>query len=468
MPQMSSKNIKLNNEGKVISVIGQVVEVEFIEQKPSIHDLLFMKDNTNARLEVYSSSGKNRFYCLVLSYEQLFYRGAIVVNSGEQILFPAGHEILGRVVDIFGNPLDGKGEVTVKSKSPIHENSAINGRILTKKEILPTGIKIIDVFSPLLKGGKMGLFGGAGVGKTILLTEILHNIVGRSVDKTVSVFAGIGERSREGLELYQSLVSSGVMQNSTLIFGPMGENPATRFLAAYSAATLAEYFRDFEENNVLFFIDNAYRFAQAGNELSTLTSNLPSEDGYQATLEREMADFHERLISTQNAEITTIEAVYVPADDILDHGVQVLFPYLDAIIVLSREQYQKGILPAVDILSSSSTTLTTRIVGEKHFDCVLRAKSMIKQAESLDRIVSLVGESELSAEDQLIYRRARKIKNFMTQRFFVTEGQTAQKGVFIPVQNAIDDLLGIIDGKYDHIHEDKFLYIGNVSEIKVE
>jgi F-type H+/Na+-transporting ATPase subunit beta len=467
MPKNIS-NTKQENEGVIMSVIGQVIEVEFRGDKPSIHDLLVMKDQPDTKLEVYSSSGQNTFYCLALSNDEYMYRGAIVVNTNEQILFPVGNEILGRVVDIFGNPIDGGKPIKSEKSRNIHEASALSENIIASQEVLETGIKVIDMFSPLLKGGKMGLFGGAGVGKTILLTEILHNIVGRFVDKSVSVFAGIGERSREGLELYQALINSGVIQNSSLIYGPMGENPAVRFLAAYSAATLAEYFRDEAKKDVLFFIDNAYRFAQAGNELSTLTSSLPSEDGYQATLESEMAEFHERLVSTRKAGITTIEAIYVPSDDILDHGVQVIFPYLDAMVVLSRQMYQQGILPAVDILSSSSISLHPKMVGQKHFDCALRAKGILKKAESLERIVSLVGESELSGEDQLIYRRSKKIKNFMTQRFFVTEAQTAQKGVFIPMKSVLEDLTGIIDGKYDHIPEEKFLFIGAVNEIKVE
>lgn len=470
MANTTSKDTTSPNksDGRILSIIGQVIDVEFQHEKPQIHDLLTLKDQPEVKLEVYSSSGSNTFYCLSLGKEEFLYRGAILTNTNEQILFPTGKELLGRVVDIFGNAIDGKEEIVTKEKTNIHNRNLQKKSIETKEEVLETGIKVIDLFSPLQKGGKMGLFGGAGVGKTILLTEVLHNIVGRFVDKTVSVFAGIGERSREGLELYQSLVSSGVMQNSTLIYGPMGENPATRFLAAYSAATLAQYFRDQMKSDVLFFIDNAYRFAQAGNELSTLTSNLPSEDGYQSTLESEMAEFHERLVSTKEADITTIEAVYIPADDILDHGVQVIFPYLDAILVLSRELYQQGILPAVDILSSSSTTLHPKVIGEKHYETAIRSKSVLKQAESLERIVALVGESELSSEDQLVYKRARKIRNFMTQRFFVAQNQSAQKGVYIPLKQVVDDLNGIIDGKYDHIPEEKFLFIGSVTEIKAE
>lgn len=453
------------SEGTIVSVRGHVVEVFFPYDKPQIHELLTLQDDTQSKLEVYASSNEDTFYCLCLTDYTTIARGSVVVSTGSQILFPTTVDLLGRVVDIFGNPLDAKPPVVAKEYHPIHETSDLSSNIQTKQQILETGIKVIDVFSPVLKGGKMGLFGGAGVGKTILLTEVLHNIVGNVSNKSVSIFAGVGERSREGLELYKSLEASGVMSNSTLIYGPMGENPAIRFLAGFAGVSLAEYFRDRLQKNVLFFIDNAYRLAQAGNELSTLTGNLPSEDGYQPTLESEMAEFHERLVSTDNAEITTVEAIYVPADDILDHGVQVIFPYLDAIVVLSRELYQRGVLPAVDILASSSTTLHPRIVGATHYECALRAKSILKQAESLERIVSLVGEAELSPEDQLIYKRARKIRNFMTQRFFVTEAQSAHKGVSLPLQKVIEDLNGIIDGKYDNIEENQFLFIDSVETI---
>jgi F-type H+-transporting ATPase subunit beta len=454
-------------EGKIESVTGHVVEVSFMNQKPEIHEMLVLKADPTCKLEVYASSSSHVFYCLCLTDYTNLSRGAIVVATGEQILFPVSTSLLGRVVDIFGNPLDGKPPIQVKEYRSIHTSSNLSTDTNIKQEILETGIKVIDVFSPVLRGGKMGLFGGAGVGKTILLTEVMHNIVGNALNDSISIFSGVGERSREGLELYKSLEASGVMSNSTLIYGSMGENPAIRFLAGFAGVSLAEYFRDTLRKNVLFFIDNAYRLAQAGNEISTLMSNLPSEDGYQPTLESEMAQLHERLLSTNAAEITTIEAIYVPADDILDHGVQVIFPYLDAVVVLSRELYQRGILPAVDILASSSTTLHPKIVGDTHYDCALRAKSVLKQAESLERIVSLVGEAELSNEDQLIYKRARKIRNFMTQRFFVTESQSAHKGVVIPLQKIILDLTSILDGKYDHISEDKFLYIGSVDELQV-
>jgi len=456
------------NIGEIISIKGQIVEVKFFNRKPAINDLLFLQGDPDIKLEVYASSGPDTFYCLALSRTNKLFRGAKIVNSEMPILFPLGEELLGRVVDIFGRPIDSGEDIKTQEVSPIHQKTGRRVHIETKQEVLETGIKILDTFAPLLKGGKVGLFGGAGVGKTILLTEVLHNVVDKANQSTVSVFAGIGERAREGLELYEALKESGVSPYSSLIYGPMGENPSVRFLTAYSATTLAEYFRDKKGKDVLFFIDNVYRFAQAGNELSILTGIIPSEDGYQATLESEMADFHERLVSTEDGIITTIEAIYVPNDDILDHGVQAIFPYLESVVVLSRNLYQQGLLPAVDVLASSSTSLNPNMVGDLHFEVAIKAKSMLKQAERLERMVSLVGEQELSNEDQLVFRRAQKIRNYMTQSFFVARSQRGEKGVYVPLKEAVEDLKGIIEGKYDHIPEEKFLFIGAVSDIKNE
>ncbi len=303
------------------------------------------------------------------------------------------------------------------------------------------------------------------MGKTILLTEIIHNVVVLRQSKTVSVFAGVGERSREGHELYETLSSKNVLSSVALVIGAMGENSVIRFLTGYSAVTIAEYFRDNLQKDVLFFIDNIFRFAQAGNELSLLMNSIPSEDGYQATLASEMASFHERLSSVTTSAITTIEAIYVPNDDILDQGVQAIFPYLDATIVLSRSVYQEGHLPAVDILASSASSLNPDVVGQAHFDTALEAQSVIKQAVALERIVSLVGESELSTEDRLIYQRARKIKNFMTQSFFVAENQTGRKGVYVERNSTVEDVAAILAGKYDNVDEQKLLFIGNLKEI---
>ncbi len=451
--------------GKVIGVRGHVVEVAFVNEKPAIHDVLELQEDQNVRMEVYGSAGPDTLYCLALSSTEKLFRGARVLNTDTPISFPVGDELLGRAVDIFGFPIDGEHEMKTEEVWPIHRSHPSAEDIPAQQALLETGIKIIDMFAPFLKGGKMGLFGGAGVGKTMLLTEVLHNIVGRPGKKTVSVFAGVGERTREGLELYQALEQSKVLSDSTLIFGQMGENPAIRFLSAFSAVTLTEYFRDVKKRDVLFFIDNVFRFAQAGNEISTLTSTLPSQDGYQATLESEMAEFHERLVSTQSGVVSAIEAIYVPADDLLDHAVQSIFPFLDSIVVLSRSVYQQGLLPAVDILGSSSTALSASIVGERHFTIALRAKSVIEQSQNLERIVSLMGETELSREDQLIFRRGRKLKNYMTQRFSVAETQHGAKGAYVPIETTVKDVELILAGKVDHIPEEKFLFIGGLKEI---
>ncbi len=460
----------INMKEEVVGVIkvikGQVVEIRFSNQKPQISELLVLESNKDVKFVVYSSSHKDEFYCLSLSDSSILKRGDRVLGTGSPINFPVGKSLLGRVIDVYGNPADGGNPIKTEESMPIMKhNEAVSEFLSTDQKQLETGIKVIDVFAPMSNGGKAGLFGGAGVGKTILLTEILHNIVGRDKDNTYSIFAGIGERSREGLELFDVLKKSDIMPNVSLIFGQMSENPAVRFLTVNSALTLSEYFRDSLKKNVLFFMDNVFRYAQAGNELSVLTGMLPSEDGYQATLESEMAKFHERLYSTNNAKISSIEAIYVPADDILDRGVQSIFPYLESVIVLSRSLYQEGILPAVDIINSTSVNLTPEIVGREHFDVVIKAKAILKQAESLERIVSLVGESELSFEDQITYKRAKKIKNYMTQNFFVASGQKEKTGKFVEVKKAVSDLGEIVSGKTDNIPEDKFRFIGTLSEI---
>lgn len=455
---------KKQTQGRITRVKGQVVEILFDEQKPALRDLLYLEEDNEVKLQVHSSSGEDSFFALCLTNPEPLYRGAVVVSTGAPISFPVGENMLGRVVDLFGTAQDGKANIVTKDSMPIHRDFALVNRPTKKATIIQTGIKVIDMFAPILQGGKMGLFGGAGVGKTILLTEALHNVV-EQTQKSVSVFSGVGERSREGLELYQSLSQSGVMNSASLVFGPMGANPSVRFLSGFASATLAEYYRDVLGKDVLFFIDNVFRFAQAGNEISVLTENLPSEDGYQSSLESQIASFHERLLSNDKNNITTIEAVYVPGDDILDHGVQVIFPYLDSVVVMSRDIYQKGILPAVDILSSTSSALNVGTVGQKHYNIALKAKQLLKQAQNLERIVSLVGESELSPDDLVTYQRSKKLINYMTQRFFVAEGQKLSKGSYVQKKVTVEDVEGILMGKFDHISDEKFLYIGSASEI---
>ncbi len=454
--------------GKVIAIRGQVVEVSFTGDKPTVHDVLVLENNPLVKMEVYTSAGPDSYYCLLLTEGSTIARGNGVINTLKPVTIPVGPEVLGRVLDLFGNPRDKGGQIQTKDQWPIYRDAPMYSEINIPKEILVTGIKGIDLFCPILKGGKIGLFGGAGVGKTILLTEIIHNIIqmspGGASQKTLSVFAGIGERTREGQELVESLAASGVLPYASLVFGHMGENPALRFLSGATAITISEYFRDVMKKDVLFFADNVFRLAQAGNELSLLMNSIPSEDSYQATLSSEMASFHERLASTTQNTITSIEAIYVPNDDILDQGVQSILPYLDSTIILSRNIYQEGRLPAIDFIASSSSALAPEFVAIEHYKTALHAQSVMKKALSLERIVSLIGEAELNADDQLLYRRSKMLRAYFTQSFFTTEKQTGRAGKFVPLQTTVKDTGDILSGVYDALTEDKFMFIGEAKE----
>lgn len=452
--------------GKVISIKGQVIEVEFLEEKPKIYDVLEAKNDQSVKMEMYTSASPNSFYCLALTPVYKLHYGSVMVSTGQPIRVPVGHEMLGRVINTLGEPQDGLGEITAREMRPIIAKDLSFSQINIPREILETGIKAIDFFTPIIKGGKVGLFGGAGVGKTVILSEVIHNIVILHPEKNVSVFAGVGERTREGEELYRALLESKVMQGVTLVYGSMGENPAIRFRTAFTGVALAEYFRDVMGKDVLFFIDNVFRFAQSGSELSTLMNTIPSEGGYQATLTSEMASFHERLVSTLKNAITTFEAIYVPADDLTDSGVQAVFPYLDSGIILSRTVYQEGRFPAVDLLASTSSALNPDTVGEEHYETAIEAQTLLKRATSLDRIVSLIGESELSAEDQVVYKRAKMIKNYMTQSFTVVESQTERTGVQVSLKDTISDVQAILNGKADLLQPEDLLYIATLKDVE--
>ncbi|MBP8961196.1 F0F1 ATP synthase subunit beta [Patescibacteria group bacterium] len=463
---MTDNNI-INNDGDhgvVIGIKKHVLEVEFLgKTQPFIHEVL---KGEKSDLLVYRSSGRNRFYCIALGFAADFKRGSKVFCTGSTIRIPAGNSVLGRVLNSVGIPRDGGSQIDSEKKIPVYRESSNYDKISNSRTVMQTGIKVIDFFTPLLMEGKIGLFGGAGVGKTVLLTEILHNVINRGDNNTVSVFAGVGERTREGHELYSELAEKGVLSNTALVFGTMGESPSKRFLAAHSGVALAEYFRDEEKKNVLFFVDNMFRYAQAGNEISLLTKSIPSEDGYQPTLMSELSYIHERLISTKEAHVTTIEAIYVPADDLLDSAVQSIFKYLDSEIVLSRDVYQEGRFPAVDILSSDSSALSPTIVTSLHYKVALDARSLLKKAQSLERIVSLVGESELNEEDRTLYQRAQKIKNYMTQNFSVASKQTGKAGDYVPLDTTVADVKEILDGKCDKINADKFLFVAGLDSIQ--
>lgn len=444
--------------GTIISIIGQIVLVEFLGEKPSLHEVLTMQSNPSVLLEVYSSAGQNRLFCLCLTANDTLYRGDVVINTKKTLTIPVGEEVLGRVMNVFGEPLDSGAPFTNSPRSSLFSHEVRLPDVTRPKGILETGIKAIDFFSPILKGSKVGIFGGAGVGKTILLTELINNIVIQRHDDAVSVFAGVGERIRECRELYETFVDSGVINAVSLIFATMGENPALRFRAAIAGVTLSEYFRDVMAKDVLFFTDNVFRYAQAGQELATVMNILPSEAGYQATLSSEMSLFHERLYSTEHS-VTTFEAVYVPGDDTMDYAVQLIYPYLDSSITVSRSVYQEGRFPAIDLATSQSSAIIPSVIGEGHYMAILEAQKLLKEAQALERIVSLLGETELSSENRQVYHRAQLLKNYMTQDLHAVEHQTQKKGVYIPLAQTLSDVQKILHGDFDSREAISLLYL---------
>ncbi|HUW71919.1 MAG TPA: F0F1 ATP synthase subunit beta [Candidatus Humimicrobiaceae bacterium] len=450
--------------GYILSIRGEIVEVEFYKNPPFIGEILTLEEDPNALLEVYSISVKKTFLCLSLVKSNKLFRGARVKRTGKKLEVPVGKELLGRVIDIFGNPRDGLPPLKTKEKKLVYHSPPPYQEIVPGKELVETGIKIIDFFTPLRKGEELGIFGGAGLGKTVLLLELMHNIV--FFKKGVLVFAGLGERVREGHELYEKLKKNNVLNSAALIFGQMNESAAVRFKVGFVAATIAEYFRDFHRENVLFFIDNVYRFLQAGNELSTLLSVIPSEDGYQSTLNSEVGKLEGRLVSTKNGSITSVQAIYVPADDITDSGVQAVLPYFDSMAILSRDVYQEGRYPAIDILASSSSVIDPTILGQDHYEALLEAKKILERQKELQQIVSIVGEAELSIENRTIYHRARKILNFMTQNLFTVSEQTGLRGQYVKREETIKGVKAILEGKLDQSLEESFLFIGGINDLK--
>lgn len=450
--------------GTIISIRGDLVEVEFPESSLFPGEILVVKENPLLKLEVHSNPQKNIYLCIALCDPGKLKRGDFVISTEKPLQIPLGKELLGRAIDIFGIPIDGKGPFKIEKFKPIYLSPPPFSVTSFKREIFETGIKAIDFFTPLLKGGNLGLFGGAGVGKTVLLTELMHNIA--FYHKGYSVFAGVGERIREAHELYETLERTKVLPSVVLVFGQMNEPPSIRFRTAFTAVTIAEYLRDFEEKEILFFIDNIYRFVQAGNELSVLFSALPSEEGYQATLGSEIASLEERLISTKQGDLTSVQAIYVPADDFTDAGVQAIMPYFDSIVILSREIYQEGRYPAIDLLNSSSSAISPSILGKKHYELLIEAKKILERYSHLQKIVSLIGETELTQEDRIIYHRARKLLNFMTQNLHVVEDQTGLPGQYVKREETIKGVEEILAGTFDEVGDEKFLYIKSIDEIK--
>lgn len=449
--------------GKIIQIIGPVVDIEFKEGTlPPIYTALALKHGgETVVLEVMKHLEPGKVRAIALQSADGLKRGDEVENTGKPLSVPVGPETLGRIFDVTGHPLENS-ETKFKKYSPIHRHAPTFTEQATKTEVFETGIKVIDLIAPFIKGGKVGLFGGAGVGKTVLLMELIRNVAEESGG--VSVFAGVGERTREGNDLYLEMKESGVINKTALVFGQMNEVPGARARVALSALTMAEYFRDEEKRNVLLFIDNIFRFSQAGSELSTLLGRMPSAVGYQPTLATEMAELQERITSTKNGSITSVQAIYVPADDITDPAPATTFSHLDSTIVLSRALTEIGIYPAVDPLASTSTALDPKIVGQKHYEVARAVQQTLQRYKELQDIIAILGIEELSEGDRRLVDRARKIQRFLSQPFFVAETFTGRAGKYVSREQTIKDFEAILEGRYDDKPEDEFYLRGSLQE----
>lgn len=458
------------NLGKIIQVMGPVVDVQFTGEMPQINNALEIKvkpeDNNgveiNLTLEVSLFLGSGVLRTIAMDSTDGLTRGMEVIDTGKPISVPVGHVTLGRIFNVLGQPIDGKpleGEFEIL---PIHRPAPVLEDLNAETEILETGIKVVDLLAPYIKGGKIGLFGGAGVGKTVLIQELINNVA--QEHGGISVFAGVGERTREGNDLYHEMTESGVIKKTAMVFGQMNEPPGARMRVGLSGLTMAEYFRDKEHQNVLLFIDNIFRFTQAGSEVSALLGRMPSAVGYQPTLATDMGLLQERITSTKAGSITSIQAVYVPADDYTDPAPATTFTHLDATTNLSRKISEEGIYPAVDPLASTSRALTPEIVGEEHYRVAREVQRTLQRYNDLLDIIAILGMDELSDDDKLVVHRARRIRLFLSQNFHVAEQFTGQKGSFVKVSDTVKGFKELLEGKYDHLPEDAFRLVGSIEE----
>ncbi|CAT05340.1 ATP synthase F1 subunit beta [Mesomycoplasma conjunctivae] len=459
--------MKKNNIGVIIQILGPVIDVEFeANHMPPILsalEILPTEDHPEVIvLEVAQHIGDGVVRTIAMSMTYNLSKGMQVLDTGGQIKVPVGKEVLSRMFNVLGQPIDGGEKTQFSLKHSIHAAPPSYLEQKTTSEILVTGIKVVDLLIPFVKGGKIGLFGGAGVGKTVLVQELINNIA--TQHGGLSVFAGVGERSREGNDLYFEMKAAGVLDKTALVFGQMNESPGARMRVALSALTMAEYFRDVQNQDVLLFIDNIFRFTQAGSEVSTLLGRIPSTVGYQPTLATEMGQLQERITSTRSGSITSIQAVYVPADDITDPAPATTFSHLDAKTVLDRNIAALGIYPAVDPLASSSRILEPAVVGQKHYDVARQVIKTLQRFKELQDIISILGVDELAEEDKKIVARARRIRNFLSQPFFVAEKFSGIQGRFINLESTIESFAQLLSGRYDQVPEEAFLYVGDISE----
>jgi F-type H+-transporting ATPase subunit beta len=455
----------MENHGIITQVMGPVVDVEFAQELPKIHDSLIVERTDNERLvlEVQHHLGGNMIRAVAMSSTDGLSRGMKATDARAPISMPVGKATLGRMFNVLGEPIDGKGNIGAHETSPIHRKAPNFSEQSTETEVFETGIKVIDLICPFVKGGKIGLFGGAGVGKTVVIMELIRNIAAEHGG--VSVFSGVGERTREGNDLYHEMSESGVIDKTTLVFGQMNEPPGARLRVALSGLTCAEYFRDHEGQDVLLFIDNIFRFTQAGSEVSALLGRIPSAVGYQPTLANEMGDLQERITSTKKGSITSVQAVYVPADDLTDPAPATTFAHLDSTVVLARSLAELGIYPAVDPLDSNSTILDPNIVGQEHYDVARGVQRVLQRYRDLQDIIAILGMEELSEEDKLTVSRARKIQRFLSQPFFVAETFTGTPGKYVPINETVRGFKEILDGKHDDKSEQIFYMKGSIDEV---
>ncbi len=456
------------NIGKVVQVIGSTLDAEFPEDHlPNIYnaltlDIEVMGDKRHIVCEVQQHLGGNRIRAVALASTDGISRGNTITDTGAPISVPVGEATLGRIFNLLGEPVDKKGPVDAKETRSIHQESPKFDQLVPKSEIFETGIKVIDLLAPYIKGGKTGLFGGAGVGKTVVIMELINNVAQQHGG--FSVFAGVGERTREGNDLWLEMQESGVINKACLVYGQMNEPPGARLRVALTALTMCEYFRDMSGRDVLLFIDNIFRFSQAGSEVSALLGRMPSAVGYQPTLASEMGALQERITSTKNGSITSVQAIYVPADDLTDPAPATAFIHLDANTVLSRQIAEKGIYPAVDPLDSSSRLLAADLVGEEHYSVAMEVKRILQRYKDLQDIIAILGMDELAEDDKLLVQRARKMERFLSQPFFVAEQFTGFQGKYVKLEDTIKSFKGLIDGKYDSLPEQAFYMVGSIDE----
>ena len=450
------------NKGQIKQVMGPVVDVEFPEGLPPIYTALKVQDR-ELILEVAQHLGDKLCRTVAMDSTEGLSRGEDVLDTGDMIKVPVGEKVLGRIINVIGSPIDEAGPIEAKENWPIHRLAPSLEEQSTQAEMLMTGIKVIDLLAPYVKGGKIGLFGGAGVGKTVIIQELIRNIA--TEHGGYSVFAGVGERTREGNDLFLEMTESGVIKKTALVFGQMNEPPGARARVALSALTIAEYFRDEKRQDVLFFVDNIFRFTQAGAEVSALLGRIPSAVGYQPTLSTEMGALQERITSTKKGSITSVQAIYVPADDYTDPAPATTFSHLDATTNLDRELSALGIYPAVHPLQSSSRILNANIVGEKHYNVARKVQALLQRYNELQDIIAILGVEELNEKDKLVVSRARKIQRFLSQPFFVAEGFTNVPGRYVEIEDTVEGFQQITEGEHDTVPEQAFYMVGTISEV---